>query len=124
MPYRKMLTRALVAVAAVGMAGCGGDAADSVGGKDKIVVGQELYKRNGCPVCHGEQGRGDGTMAPSLSPPPRNFTDVKAYKSGADLEQIKASIRNGTGAMPAYAHLKAGDLQKIASFVHSLQQKP
>ena len=103
------------------LAGCGqrGTERDPAA---QAAEGKDLYARNGCAVCHGDGGRGDGTMAPSLQPPPRDFTDKTAYSRGAGLEQIKATIRTGTGSMPAYPHLKSGDLHLIALYIRSLQQ--
>ena len=103
------------------LAGCGGRG-NETDPAAQAAVGKELYTRNGCAVCHGDQGRGDGRMAPTLQPPPRDFTDSTAYSRGAGIEQIKASIRNGTGAMPAYPHLKSGDIHLIALYIRSLQK--
>lgn len=38
-------------------------------GADVTPEGQSLYKTN-CATCHGDAGRGDGTVAPSLNPRP------------------------------------------------------
>lgn len=42
------------------------------------VDGKEVYKKY-CAPCHGEEGKGDGPVAKSLLPKPRNFT-TGAYK--------------------------------------------
>ena len=36
-----------------------------------IEEGRVLYQENGCPMCHGDQGRGDGPLASGLSNKPR-----------------------------------------------------
>lgn len=108
-------------VAALWVAGCGGQEREEDPAA-QVAVGKDLYTRNGCAVCHGDGGRGDGRMAPSLKPPPRDFTDKTAYSRGPGLEQIKATIRTGTGAMPAYPHIKSGDIQLIARYIQSLQR--
>jgi len=42
----------------------------------RIAEGQALYRANGCAACHGRDGRGDGPLAPSLRPPPRDTPEV------------------------------------------------
>ena len=84
--------------------------------------GKELFVRNGCQTCHGNQGRGDGSLAASLNPKPRDFRDRTAYKKGNGVEQIAATI--GTGlppAMPGYSHLTGQSRRQLAYFVASLQ---
>ena len=78
------------------IAGCGEDSgegddgsrAKSVGKAELIEKGRELFERNGCPICHGEEGKGNGKIANTLRPPPRNFGDLAAYKQGAGVEEM------------------------------------
>ena len=44
--------------------GCGGESEEK--SKDEVASGRALFIRNGCAVCHGESGRGDGQIAASL----------------------------------------------------------
>ncbi len=85
--------------------------------------GRSLYLRNGCAVCHGDEGRGDGRLAATLRPPPRDFRDAQAYKQGRDVESIAQTISSGLAGtnMPAFAHLSAADRVSIARFIVDLQ---
>lgn len=88
--------------------------------------GHQLYMTNGCAVCHGDQGRGDGRIANTLRPPPRDFRDLAHYKKGASVEQIAETIARGIGgtSMPGYAHLSSQDRLTIARHIVFLQQQP
>lgn len=117
----------LVLIAA--LSGCGGDSngAEAPDGSPEaaIVAGKRLFAKNGCQVCHGAGGRGDGKMAPALRPPPRDFRDRSAYRQGHSPAEIAHTIREGIstgrGGMPAYAHLKAEERDLIAQYIASLQ---
>lgn len=117
------------------IAGCGEDSgegddgsrAKSVGKVELIEKGRELFERNGCLLCHGEEGRGDGRIARTLKPPPRNFGDLAAYKQGAGVEEMMKTIKSGIAGgstMPAYPHLSAEDRKLIATFIQYLQEQP
>jgi mono/diheme cytochrome c family protein len=84
-----------------------------------------LYLRNGCAVCHGDDGRGDGGLGATLKPPPRDFREVQSYKKGRDIESIAETISKGLAgtSMPAYAHISAADRMSIARFIAYLQTK-
>ncbi len=88
--------------------------------------GRALYLRNGCAVCHGDVGRGDGRLAATLKPAPRDFREVDAYKNGADSSEIAATIGKGLAgtSMPAFAHLSAADRLEIARYIVGLQKNP
>ena len=117
------------------IAGCGEDSgegddgsrAKSVGKAELIEKGRELFERNGCPLCHGEEGKGNGKIANTLRPPPRNFGDLAAYKQGAGVEEMVKTIKNGIAGgstMPAYPHLSEEDRRLIATFIQYLQEQP
>lgn len=101
----------LVVAIASGTAGC--SAADR---------GHQLYGERGCAVCHGQGGRGDGPAAKRLDTPPLDLTDVRSYRQGASQDQIAASIRNGSGAMPAFRDLTGPEAADIAAWIVSLQR--
>ena len=109
--------RLAVAVLALG---CGGEEAEPNG---EVARGRALFIRNGCAVCHGELGRGDGPVAASLKPPPRDFRDLTAYKKGSGQEAIALTIKRGLpgATMPGYPHISAADRQLIAGYIKSLQ---
>jgi mono/diheme cytochrome c family protein len=80
-----------------------------------------VYAERGCAVCHGAGGRGDGPAAKRLDAPPLDLTDPGAYKQGTSQDQIAASIRNGTGAMPPFRDLTGPEAADIAAWLISLQ---
>ena len=90
-----------------------------------VDSGKALFKRNGCAVCHGVDGRGDGQVASSLKPPPRDFRDLHAYKKGRSMEEIARTIERGIpgSTMPGYPHVSTADRRKIAVYIRSLQQE-
>lgn len=91
----------------------------------EIVQGRRLYKQNGCYVCHGDKGKGDGKIAHTLDPRPQDLADMETYKRGADLAQIMETIEKGIGVkkliMPGYPHLSLADRRRIARYLRSLQ---
>jgi mono/diheme cytochrome c family protein len=51
-----------------------------------------------------------------------DLTQVRAYRQGASQDEIAASIRNGSGAMPAFRDLSGPEASDIAAWLVSLQQ--
>ena len=102
-------------VLAVVAAGCAGESDDG-------SVGKALFTRNGCAVCHGPDGRGDGQIAATLQPPPRDFRDPTAYKNGHSKAAIARTIQKGMPgtSMPGYRHLSAEEREQIAVYIRSL----
>ncbi|HLA47639.1 MAG: hypothetical protein A3I04_03210 [Nitrospinae bacterium RIFCSPLOWO2_02_FULL_39_110] len=57
---------------------------------------KEIFMGKGtCYTCHGEKGKGDGEIAESMNPPPRDFTYTPWQKVRTDGE-IFWAITNGT----------------------------
>ncbi len=109
--------------------GCEGKGSEKGGGRppreasgsEEVRRGRQLYERHGCALCHGPEGRGDGRLAASQEPPPRDLHDSRLYRQGHDVEQIEASIQEGVGrTMPAYGHLSREDRRSLALYIHSL----
>ncbi len=103
-------------------AGCAGDSDDA---QSAVEQGKVLFARNGCAVCHGPDGRGDGQIAATLQPPPRDFRDPAAYKNGHSEAAIARTIQKGMPgtSMPGYGHLSAEERAQIAAYIHSLTKK-
>jgi len=80
--------------------------------------------RTRCATCHGEHGRGDGVVANSLNPPPRDFTDpVLQGRSDAVLARVirEGGARHGLSvAMPAHSDLSDADTLELVRCVRSL----
>ena len=118
MPKAAILCWALAALAA----GCAGESDD---GRAAEAQGKALFTRNGCAVCHGPDGRGDGQIAATLQPPPRDFRDPAAYKNGHSKAAIARTIQKGMPgtSMPGYRHLSAEEREQIAAYIRSLLKK-
>ncbi len=87
--------------------------------------GKQLYLGNGCAVCHGKSGKGDGPGSKNSVPTPTNFHDSQAFRIESSANDIKLTVKEGTirhgGAMPAFDHLTEQELHDIAVFLKSLQ---
>ena len=96
-------------------------------GLEDVSKGKELYLAHGCAVCHGESGRGDGINARNSDPAPTNFSSVKNYHRGHEKQDIVYSVRNGIAQegsiMPAYTHIPRSEIEAMADYLLSLQQK-
>jgi len=91
-----------------------------------VEKGQALYKRYGCAVCHGRNGHGNGQIARTLNPRPRDFHKVDEYKYGRSLAAIARTIEKGTinergMGMPGYPQISEADRKLIAAFIVSMQ---
>lgn len=91
------------------------------------LAGRELYLSYGCAVCHGKNGEGDGINARLSNPAPTNFHNPAAYRMGSDKESIMSSIKDGikveNSTMPAFEDIESKDLEKLADYLISLQNK-
>jgi high-affinity iron transporter len=91
-----------------------------------VEQGQALFKRYGCAVCHGRKGHGNGQIARTLNPRPRDFHKIKEYKFGRSVEAITRTIAKGTinergMGMPGYPQIPEAERKLIAAFVVSMQ---
>jgi cytochrome c551/c552 len=62
--------------------------------------------RSGCMSCHGARGRGDGSVAARLTPPPRDHSDPAWQASVTDEQIAQVIVQGGAGigrsaSMPA-----------------------
>ncbi len=114
-------TIGIAALATLGLlAACGGGGADTPVGR-----GAKLYASSGCPVCHGEGGRGDGSGAAALKTKPRDLTNAAAFKAARTPEALAKAIAEGNsdGSMPPYPYFSDTDRADLAAFVISLAGK-
>ncbi|MBK8247500.1 MAG: copper chaperone PCu(A)C [Gemmatimonadetes bacterium] len=89
--------------------------------------GRALFASDGCAGCHGPAGHGDGPLARTLNPPPRDFRDAASFKNGITEEAIAQTLATGIpngGAMPLYGHLLDRERRSLARFVTSLHTAP
>lgn len=62
---------------------------------ETIQKGKAIYTGKGnCVTCHGAEGKGNGPLAKTLSPSPRNFTNPKFAQCKTAGEMFWA-VRNG-----------------------------
>jgi mono/diheme cytochrome c family protein len=75
-----------------------------------------------CIACHGETGAGDGSVAPTLNPRPRNFATEK-FRQGSRVEQIFETLRTGVPgtAMVKFTNLPEEDRWALAWYVLELR---
>ena len=100
-----------------------------------IAHGQELFQTMECWKCHGQQGRGDGPSAPTITDSkdqpirPYNFadaTDDSRFKCGttnSDLYRIFMTGLDGT-PMPSFSdNIQPNDSWDLVHFLRTLQTK-
>jgi mono/diheme cytochrome c family protein len=95
-----------------------------------IQHGQELFQKLECWKCHGQEGRGDGPSASTLTDSndqpirPYNFTSSNRSKCGSsnqDLYRIFMSGLDGT-PMPSFADvIKPEDAWDLVHYLRTLQ---
>lgn len=84
--------------------------------------GKVVYEKS-CVLCHGPQGRGDGPVGKTVTPPAADFTSA-ASKKKTDAELL-ATIENGrpSTAMVAWkGQLSKEEIQDVLAYVNRLRQ--
>jgi high-affinity iron transporter len=76
-----------------------------------------------CVSCHGERGAGDGSVAPTLNPRPRNFA-TERFKQGEKVGQIFETLGKGVpgSAMVKFTNLSEEERWALAWYVLELKQ--
>lgn len=121
----------ILAVAACG--GAGRDAVPAPAADDSVVpVTAELVRdgrtayRKYCVQCHGYSGRGDGSSAAHLDPPPRDHTDAAVMDAIADATIAETVRHGGEGRgfpnMPAFPQITDEELVALVAYVRSLSR--
>lgn len=91
---------------------------------DSIAAGAALYAKN-CRFCHGNEAKGNGTMAPKDSHP-SDLTDAKWDRGSTDGE-IFLVIRDGAGPEMKMKGLKGRlsdpDIWNVVNFLRSVGPK-
>ncbi len=120
------LYAALFAVSCAFQAACATEPATEVGDltAEQLAEGKVLYDTNGCAACHGPDGRGDGPLAPVLTPRPRDFASPAAFKGPRTMVAVAGVIARGIPStptpMPAYSHLDLASCRQLAGYVLSI----
>jgi mono/diheme cytochrome c family protein len=93
------------------------------------AAGQEIYTQY-CALCHGPQGKGDGSLSANLDPKPRNHTDGAYMNALSDAHLLKVIGDGGASVglspiMPPWkAILSAQQIQDLVAFVRTLAVPP
>ncbi len=80
--------------------------------------GKDLFKKAGCPECHGVNGRGDGPSAKTLTSggrPTRPANLTGPLKAGDRLEDIYRALLTGLDGTPMPSYRDALDEKEIWS---------
>jgi mono/diheme cytochrome c family protein len=89
-----------------------------------IAAGLALYQKQ-CAGCHGDTGKGDGTLGEELSPKPSNLTDAD-WKHGSTDGEIFTVIRDGvksTGMKPYGRKMTAHQVWDVVNYIRSIGPK-
>ena len=138
-PAMRRIAVVLVGVLATVAAGCvSGGAETDAKAKEAVTevasvsvtpemlrLGRTAYRKY-CVQCHGYSGKGDGTSAASLDPPPRDHTNAEVMEAIPDLT-IAGTIRfggvdRGFPNMPAFPHVSHDELVALVAYVRSLNR--
>jgi high-affinity iron transporter len=74
-----------------------------------------------CSPCHGNDGRGDGPAAQTITPKPRNFHDAAFWKARTP-EQIRTVVREGkpqTLMAGFEGVLSEAEIDDVIAYIHS-----
>ena len=96
-------------------------------GEEQAMVseGKKLYQTR-CATCHGPKGKGEGMLAKTLKPKPRDHTNPEWHDSVTD-EEIATVIHDGgqaaglSATMPAHPDLSDSQVQALVKFIRSLR---
>lgn len=101
------------------------DSTQNANASDTFLQGRALFDLH-CAICHGSDGRGDGTAAPFLFPPSRDFALsfrlVTTDNDAPSEEDLVGTLKRGMpgSAMPSWDWLSEPQLQALATFVREL----
>ena len=86
-----------------------------------IAAGKNLYDKH-CAGCHGDTGKGDGSMGTELDSRPPDLTDAE-WKRGSTDGELFLVIRDGargTGMKPFAKKLTAHQIWDVINYVRSI----
>jgi mono/diheme cytochrome c family protein len=99
--------------------------------KESIEEGKKMYEANGCLGCHGAQGRGNGTSAPTLKDDwghpikPADLTQRWTFRGGGTREDVFRTLSTGLNGTPMPSYMDAIPPDKrweLVDFIDSLSE--
>lgn len=89
---------------------------------DVIAHGAKLYQIN-CALCHGGEGKGDGSAGAGLNPKPRNLVEGQWTQGQGMISRFNVLTKGISGtSMAAYAHFKPADRWALVQYIESITQ--
>lgn len=86
-----------------------------------VAHGKEIYVKQACATCHGDEGLGNGPAGIALGA--RNFHEEAGWKNGRNPAQVFGTLTKGLNAMPAYSTISESDRWAVAHYVLTLGPK-
>jgi mono/diheme cytochrome c family protein len=86
-----------------------------------LAAGKKVYAKN-CANCHGDTGKGDGSLGEQLNPKPADLTDAN-WKHGSSDGEIFTLIRDGskgTGMKGFKSKLTVKEMWDVVNYVRTL----
>ncbi len=86
-----------------------------------IAAGKKVYAKN-CANCHGDTGKGDGSLGEELNPKPANLADAD-WKHGSSDGEMFTLIRDGskgTGMKGFKSKLTTHEIWDVVNYVRTL----
>ena len=97
--------------------------------EESVAKGREVYVAQGCAACHGDQGRGNGASAKTLTDDwghhlrPADMTQRWKFRGGASREDIFRTFSTGVNGtpMPSFGEtLAVEDRWDLVNYIYSL----
>ena len=96
--------------------------------EDRVAEGQKIFKDEGCPQCHGFDGKGEGYLLGMIKEPVqmRDWTDPEAMQGLDDDYLVDITRRGGEALGKSKVMLKYGhkldeeQIRTIVVFIRSL----
>ncbi len=85
-----------------------------------VKEGKKLYQENGCALCHGDKGKGNGPLASGLGNKPFSFRDYEEMKRMPSI-RMEQAIHDGLQgtAMPAFSQLSDSQVESLTEYLRS-----